>query len=191
MKQITLTGIIAALGVAGVTIIYFLEPRATSVSLSKITTSAPSEKKHSSRPAQDFSSNITPSEKPTPPLLAQPTPTDQPVFEVSTPTQVVRASDIIVPHGARVPAVLMDGGGPDDSPETQAIMNGMIEEFAEKIQEAKRTNRNMDEAWEEAREAADDRYRQFFGFEAFNAATLEAAGDAYEEATAATPQTVP
>jgi len=191
MKQITLTGIIAALGVAGVTIIYFLEPRATSVSLSKITTAAPSEKKHSSRPAQEFPSNIPPSEKPTSPRLAQPTPTDQPTFEVSTPTQAVRASDIIVPHGARVPAVLMDGGGPDDSPETQAIMNGMIEEFAEKIQEAKRTNRNMDEAWEEAREAADDRYRQFFGFEAFNAATLEAAGDAYEEATAATPQTVP
>jgi len=191
MKQITLTGIIAALGVAGVAIIYFLEPRATSVSLSKITTSAPSGKKHSSRPAQEFPSNIPPSEKPTAPRLAQPTPTNQPVFEVSTPTQVVRASDIIVPHGARVPAVLMDGGGPDDSPETQAIMNGMIEEFAEKIQEAKRTNRNMDEAWEEAREAADDRYRQFFGFEAFNAATLEAAGDAYEEATAATPQAIP
>jgi hypothetical protein len=81
----------------------------------------------------------------------------------------------------------MDGGGPDDSEETRNIMNGIIEEFAVKIQEAKQANRKMDEAWEEAREAADDRYRQFFGFEAFNAATLEAAGEAYEESSAEKP----
>ena len=115
------------------------------------------------------------------PPPAQPAPLNQPDFEVSTVGPAIRTSDIVVPPGVQVPAVLMDGGGPDDSAETQAIMNGIIEEFAEKIQEAKRTNRNTEEAWEEARQAADDRYRQFFGFEAFNATTLEAAGEAYQE----------
>lgn len=80
-----------------------------------------------------------------------------------------------------MPAILMDEGSPDDSAETQNIMAGIIAEFSERIQKAKQTNRNMEEAWEEAREAADERYRQFFGFEAFNEATLEAAGEAAEE----------
>lgn len=110
-------------------------------------------------------------------------PEDSSSFEVDTTRSAHAATDIVVPPGARVPAVLMDAGAPDDSEETRNIMNGIIEEFAAKIQEAKQANRNMEEAWEEARAAADDSYRQFFGFEAYNAASLEAAGEAYEEST--------
>jgi hypothetical protein len=110
-------------------------------------------------------------------------PEDSGSFEVDTTRSAHAATDIVVPPGARVPAVLMDAGAPDDSEETRNIMTGIIEEFAAKIQEAKQANRNMEEAWEQARAAADDSYRQFFGFEAYNAASLEAAGEAYEEST--------
>ena len=121
------------------------------------------------------------------PAASEKRPKESISLEVDTTRSTPAATDIVVPPGARVPAVLMDRGGPDDSEETRNIMNGIIEEFAVKIQEAKQANRKMDEAWEEAREAADDRYRQFFGFEAFNAATLEAAGEAYEESTSLPP----
>lgn len=126
-------------------------------------------------------------EIPTTPAASEERPKESISFEIDSTRSAPTTTDILVPPGARVPAVLMDGGGPDDSEETRNIMNSIIEEFAAKIQEAKQANRNMDEAWEEAREAADDRYRQFFGFEAFNAATLEAAGEAYEESTSLPP----
>ena len=126
-------------------------------------------------------------ESPPTPAASEERPKESIILEVDTTRSTPAATDIVVPPGARVPAALMDGGGPDDSEETRNIMNGIIEEFAVKIQEAKQANRKMDEAWEEAREAADDRYRQFFGFEAFNAATLEAAGEAYEESTSLPP----
>ena len=119
-------------------------------------------------------------EKPTP----VPTPSAPPnelQYEVSS--TALSAADIVVPHGARVPAVLMDAGSPDDSPEVRNIMDGIAEEFAETIREAKRKNLDMQEAWEEARDTADARYRFFFGFDAFNAATLETAGEAADEAT--------
>lgn len=129
-----------------------------------------------------------------PPLEANPksTPfsppaTASPAFTIDDMAKPPGPYDIAVPSGARVPAVLMDRRGPDYSPETAAIMNAIIEEFAAKIDEAKRANRNEDEAWEEAREVADNLYRQFFGFEAFNEATLEAAGEAYEESSAQNP----
>lgn len=123
-------------------------------------------------------------ETPTATVASEERPKESISLEVDTTRSTPAATDIVVPPGARVPTALMDGGGPDDSEETRNIMNSIIEEFAVKIQEAKQANRNMDEAWEEAREVADDRYRQFFGFEAFNAATLEAAGEAYEESSA-------
>ena len=126
-------------------------------------------------------------ESPTTPAASEKRPKESISLEVDTTRSTPAATDIVVPPGARVPAALMDGGGPDDSEETRNIMNSIIEEFSAKIQEAKQANRNMDEAWEEAREAADDRYRQFFGFEAFNAATLEAAGEAYDESTSLPP----
>jgi len=110
-----------------------------------------------------------------------------PDFAVDDMAQTHGSADIPVPNGARVPAVLLDRGGPVDSPETAAIMNTIIEDFAAKIEEAKRANRNEEVAWEEAREMADDQYKQFFGFEAFNEATLEAAGEAYEESSRQNP----
>lgn len=115
---------------------------------------------------------------------------DSAEFTVDFTSNKPSANDIVVPHGASVPAVLMDGGGPDDSPETKARINAIIEEFSEKIIQAKKANRNAEEAWEDARECADERYRQYFGFEAFNAASLQAAGEGYEEATALTAPTV-
>lgn len=183
MNKMVLTLIFAAFAVAGVAFFYSLQSPATSPPITQNATSVLNEKKYAPPLALDFPFPVPPNppEKPTPPPLAQPTPVNQPAFEVSTVGPAIRTSDIVVPPGVQVPAVLMDGGGPDDSAETQDIMNGIVEEFAEKIIEAKRTNRNTEVAWEEARQAADDRYRQFFGFDAFNTATLEAAGEAYEE----------
>jgi hypothetical protein len=123
-------------------------------------------------------------ETPTATVASEERPQESISIENDSTRSTPATTDIVVPSGARVPAVLMDGGGPNDSPETAAIINVIIEEFAAKIDEAKRVNRNEEEAWEEAREVADDRYRQFFGFEAFNEATLEAAGEAYEESSA-------
>ena len=183
MNKIIIISIFAAFTVVGLAFFYGLQSPATSAPISRYAASVLNEKKYAPPLALDFLSPVPPNppEKPTPPPPAQPAPVNQPAFEVSTVGPAIRSSDIVVPPGVQVPAVLMDGGGPDDSAETQDIMNGIVEEFAEKILEAKRTKRNMEEAWEEARQAADDRYRQFFGFDAFNTATLEAAGEGYEE----------
>jgi hypothetical protein len=99
--------------------------------------------------------------------------------------------DIVVPIGSRVPAALMDGGSSEDSLETKAIINAIIEEFTSKINDARKANANPNQAWEDARSVADERYQQFFGFEAYNAATLETAGEADEEATLQTPPSLP
>ena len=181
MNKMVLTLIFAAFAVAGAAFFYSLQSPFASVLIPKKATSVLNEKKYAPPLALDFPFPVPPNHPEKPLSPAQPAPVNQPAFEVSTVGPAIRTSDIVVPPGVQVPAVLMDGGGPDDSAETQDIMNGIVEEFAEKIQEAKRTNRNMEEAWEEAREEADDRYRQFFGFEAFNAATIESAGEAYEE----------
>jgi hypothetical protein len=183
MKKIIITSIFAAFTIVGLAFFYAFQSPATSAPISKNATSVLSEKKYAPHLALDSPSPVPPNppNKPTPPSPAPPATANQPAFEVSTIGPAIRTSDIVVPAGVQVPAVLMDGGGPDDSAETQDIMNGIVEEFADKIQEAKRTNRNMEEAWEEAREEANDRYRQFFGFEALNAATIESAGEAYEE----------
>jgi hypothetical protein len=76
----------------------------------------------------------------------------------------------------------MDAGSPQDGVPINSIISGIIDEFVETINEAKRTNQNMQEAWEEARQTADERYRLFFGDDAYNGATLEAAIEANEEA---------
>ena len=180
MNKMVLTLIFAAFAVAGVAFFYSLQSPATSPPISQNATSV-LKKKYAPPLALDFPFPVPPNPPEKPLSPAQPATVNQPDFEVSTVGPAIRTSDIVVPPGVQVPAVLMDGGGPDDSAETQAIMNGIIEEFAEKIQEPKSTNRNTEEAWEEARQTADDRYRQFFGFEAFNATTLEAAGEAYQE----------
>ena len=99
--------------------------------------------------------------------------------------------DIVVPIGSRVPAALMDGGSSEDSLETKAIINAIIEEFTSKINDARKANANPNQAWEDARSVADERYQQFFGFEAYNAATLETVGEADEEATLQTPPSLP
>jgi len=113
---------------------------------------------------------------------AQPEPAKEPTFEVSSESAPLTAADLVVPTGARVPAILMDAGSPQDGVPINSIISGIIDEFVETINEAQRTNQNMQEAWEEARQTADERYRLFFGDDAYNGATLEAAIEANEEA---------
>jgi len=113
---------------------------------------------------------------------AQPEPVKEPAFEVSSESAPLTAADLVVPPGARVPAILMDAGSPQDGVPINSIISGIIDEFVETINEAQRTNQNMQEAWEEARQTADERYRLFFGDDAYNGATLEAAIEANEEA---------
>ena len=116
------------------------------------------------------------------PAPVQPEPVQEPTFEVSSEAAPLSAADLVVPPGARVPAILMDAGSPQDGVPINNIISGIIDEFVETINEAKRTNQNMQEAWEEARQTADERYRLFFGDDAYNGATLEAAIEANEEA---------
>lgn len=177
MKCKTIGVIFTALCMASVAFYFFLQPHTTETPGHKSTTPVTTGAKLPHPPASlnpSFSKNPTP-------IPTRSEPSSESAFEVSDAVSSARASDIVVPPGARVPAALMDGGGPDDSEETRNIMNGIIEEFAQKIEQARLEKRNPNEAWEEAREAADDRYRQFFGFEAFNEATLESAGEAAEE----------
>jgi hypothetical protein len=190
MKNIRLIGVFTIIASALISIIFFLEtPETPKASLyhdirKKVANATPVPEAR----ASDFPSVDIPKREPVPLLSTPPQATNEPLFEVDSANSSLRSSDIVVPHGARVPAVLMDGGAPNDSPQVRQVMDGIVEDFQESLKEAQQTNRNMREAWEEAREAADDRYKFFFGFEAFNAATLETATEALEE-TKSTPNT--
>lgn len=91
--------------------------------------------------------------------------------------------ELEVPIGAKVPAALMDAGGQDDGPEIREILDSITNEFIAAMDHARQAGRNLEEAWDEARHVADEKYKLFFGQDAFNEATLEAAVEALEDGT--------
>ncbi|NBR48620.1 hypothetical protein EBU02_07235 [bacterium] len=185
MKIKGLVKILIALAMTLGLVIFFLQKSGHEERILPKPSQAPTEEKHTFSNPGDTARPVVkiPAKKPSPVPSSSATP-PEPQYEISSPTSNLRATDIVVPHGARVPAVLMDAGAQDDSPEVRNIMDGIVEQFAETIREAKRTNSDMQKAWEEARDEADARYRFFFGFDAFNAATIQTAGEAADEATA-------
>ena len=101
--------------------------------------------------------------------------------EASDSKMAQALTDIEVPQNYSIPATLMDAGAPDDSQETKAMMKSIMDDFANSIQVAKNSGQKEVDAWEEARQKADERYRLLFGEDAFKEASLAAAIDAIEE----------
>jgi hypothetical protein len=91
--------------------------------------------------------------------------------------------DLEVPVGAKVPSALMDAGCKDDGPEIQEILDSIINDFIAAIEHSRQAGRNSEEAWEEALRVADEKYKLFFGQDAFNEANLEAGVEALEDGT--------
>ena len=162
MKIKGLVKILIALAMTLGLVIFFLQKSGHEERILPKPSQAPTEEKHTFSNPGDTARPVVkiPAKKPSPVPSSSATP-PEPQYEISSPTSNLRATDIVVPHGARVPAVLMDAGAQDDSPEVRNIMDGIVEQFAETIREAKRTNSDMQKAWEEARDEADARYRFF------------------------------
>lgn len=86
-----------------------------------------------------------------------------------------------MPVGAKVPAALMDAGSQDDGPEIREALDSITNEFIAAIEHSRQAGRNLDEAWDEALRVADEKYKLWFGQEAFHEATMEAAVEALED----------
>ena len=95
--------------------------------------------------------------------------------------------DLEVPVGAKVPAALMDAGGKDDGPEIREVLDAITNEFIAAIEHSRQAGRDPEMAWDEALRVADEKYKLFFGQEAYNEATMEAAVEGIEEKEALPP----
>lgn len=99
-------------------------------------------------------------------------------------------------EGARLPAALMDRSGKKLSPQQEVVLQQMEEEFVAAIGEVELPQEtgeaaadtatagakaHLREVWEKARARADNRFRLFFGEDAFNAMSLQSAQDAVAE----------
>ena len=104
----------------------------------------------------------------------------KPLPEISHAT-VAGPDTIEVPHGAKVPSVLMDNGGPADEPWVRESMAEMEADFLADFESTKKTGVPVQEAWEQARERADARYTAIFGLDAFLEASSAATDEANEE----------
>ena len=105
----------------------------------------------------------------------------------STTAQCRQVLDLEVPVGAKVPAALMDAGGKDDGPEIREVLDAITNEFIAAIEHSRQAGRDPEVAWDEALRVADEKYKLFFGQEAYNEATMEAAVEGIEEKEALTP----
>ena len=109
--------------------------------------------------------------------------TAKPLTGSSNPT-VAGPDTIEVPHGAKVPSVLMDNGGPADEPWVRESMAEMEADFLADFESTKKTGVPVQEAWEQARERADARYTAIFGLDAFMETSSAATDEANEELSA-------
>lgn len=145
-------------------------------------------------PSQDTLSGRRDCEKPSPtspvPGLQTSRPISASVEAATSDSQLRSGLDLEVPFGAKVPAALMDAGSPDDGPEMQEILDSITSEFIAAIEVSRRIGRNPEEAWDEALRVADEKYKLFFGQDAFSEAGLEAGIEALEDgASQSTPST--
>lgn len=94
-----------------------------------------------------------------------------------------------VPHGAILPAMLLDNGSSDENKIADRLLVSLEEEFFKELQEAKSKGGATQEIWEELRSKYDERYIALFGQDAYLEATNLAAEEAREDfKTPATPR---
>jgi hypothetical protein len=103
-----------------------------------------------------------------------------------TPSVQHAINDFEVPHGAILPAVLMDNGSTEKNPIADEMLISMEGEFFQELQEAKSKGIAPQEIWEELRSKYDERYIALFGQDAYLEATSVAAEEAREDFETAT-----
>jgi hypothetical protein len=89
--------------------------------------------------------------------------------------------DFDVPHGAILPAILLDNGSSDENKIVDGLLVSLEEEFFKELQEAKSKGGTTQEIWEELRSKYDEKYTALFGQEAYMEATNLAADEARED----------
>ena len=120
-------------------------------------------------------------------LSHEPTPPSESVPE-TMPAVPNTERDFDVPHGAILPAVLLDNGSSDENKIADGLLISLEEDFFKELQEAKSKGGATQEIWEELRSKYDERYIALFGQDAYLEATNLAAEEAREDfKTPATP----
>jgi len=89
--------------------------------------------------------------------------------------------DFDVPHGAILPAVLMDSGSSEENKIADGLLISLEEEFFKELGETKSKGVAPQEIWEELRSKYDEKYIALFGQEAYLEATNLAADEARED----------
>ena len=120
-------------------------------------------------------------------LSHEPTPPSESVPE-TMPAVPNTGRDFDVPHGAILPAVLLDNGSSEENKIADGLLISLEEDFFKELQEAKSKGGATQEIWEELRSKYDERYIALFGQDAYLEATNLAAEEAREDfKTPATP----
>jgi len=87
--------------------------------------------------------------------------------------------DVIdVPQGAKLPAALMDVGSEEDSPQVREMLASLGDEFFDDLNSTTSSGIPLEDAWEKARTASDERYRALLGQDAYLQVLSLAAEDA-------------
>jgi hypothetical protein len=113
-------------------------------------------------------------------LSHEPTPPSESVPE-TMPAVPNTGRDFDVPHGAILPAVLLDNGSSEENKIADGLLISLEEDFFKELQEAKSKGVATQETWEELRSKYDERYIALFGQEAYMEATNLAADEARED----------
>jgi hypothetical protein len=117
----------------------------------------------------------------------EPTPTSESVPETNTAVPNT-GRDFDVPHGAILPAVLLDSGSSEENKIADELLISLEEDFFKELEETKSKGIALEEIWEELRSKYDERYIALFGQDAYLEATNLAAEEAREDfKTPATP----
>ena len=113
-------------------------------------------------------------------LSHDPAPPSESVPE-TIPSVPTSGRDFDVPHGAILPAILLDNGSSDENKIADGLLVSLEEEFFKELQEAKSKGGTTQEIWEELRSKYDEKYTALFGQEAYMEATNLAADEARED----------
>jgi hypothetical protein len=113
-------------------------------------------------------------------LSHDPAPPSESVPE-TIPSVLTSGRDFDVPHGAILPAILLDNGSSDENKIADGLLVSLEEEFFKELQEAKSKGGTAQEIWEELRSKYDEKYTALFGQEAYMEATNLAADEARED----------
>ena len=140
--------------------------------------------KVAARPSPTATASFSGTHQPTPSIEEAPSNLEFPPQQ--TPYVQHTINDFEVPHGAILPAVLMDHGSTEKNPIADEMLISMEGEFFQELQEAKSKGIAPQEIWEELRSKYDERYIALFGQDAYLEATSLAAEEAREDFETAT-----